>query len=113
MKLNKKQKRYLFTKMISKKDLVKLFETTNLDYLMSLNVEIGKKDSNGWRPLIVDKVKITNLNFDYYKEWEQVLDNINDYEQCQWCECWLHKSEMVFRKKGFTKLCNHCDCYLR
>lgn len=113
MKLNKKQKLYLFTEILDKDSLYKIFETADIDWLCSLEVKIEKPDKDGWRPLIVDGRHETSLNFDLYGErWNEILDNIEDYEYCQWCEEWFHKDEIIFRKRGFTRLCHQCNSYL-
>lgn len=112
MKLNVKQKKFLFTYMLSNSDKVKIFETTDLKWLCSQKVEIKNEDVHGWRELWCDGELVTTLNFATYKEWDEILNNIDDYEQCQWCEEWFPKDEMVFKKKGFTKLCHQCRSYL-
>ena len=113
MLLNKKQKRYLFTEILSKEDLIKLFETTDLKWLLSRKVKISEIDTHGWKPLIVDGEKITDLNFSQYGErWNEVLNNIDEWEQCQWCNEWLPLEELIKKRKGFTILCPHCRDYL-
>lgn len=113
MPLNKKQKQFLFTAILEKESLVKIFETTNLKWLCSQKVVIGKDDGHGWKPLIVNGVEETKLNFAMYGEfWNEVLENIEEWEQCQWCEEWFHKDEIIFRKRGFTRLCHQCRDYL-
>lgn len=112
MVLNQKQKKYVFTQILSKKDLVKLFETTNLEWLCKQKVEIKNEDAQGWKELWCDKELITKLNFPLCPGWQTALDDIDNMEQCQWCEDWFPKDEMVFKKKGFTKLCDICDRYL-
>ena len=111
--LNKKQKLFLFTEILDKESLVKIFETTDLKWLCSRKVVLGDYDDYGWRPLFVDGDEMTSLNFFNNPGWDEILNNIDDYEMCQWCNEWCHRDEMVFRKRGFTKLCDRCDRYLK
>lgn len=104
---------YLFTQILSKNDLIKLFETINLKWLCGQKVEIKNEDSHGWKELWCDKELITSINFPLNPGWQYDLDHIDEIEQCQWCEEWHPKDEMVFRRRGFTKLCSHCNDYLK
>lgn len=113
MLLNKKQKRFLFTEILNDEDKIKLFETTDLNWLLSLKIKI-KKGTLGWKSLVVDNEEITQLNFfKYGEEWNEVLNNIDDYEQCEWCKEWFKIDEMVNRSRGFKHLCHHCNDYLK
>ena len=113
MVLNKKQKMFVFTDVLSDEDKVKIFETTDIKWLTSQRVAIGKDDGHGWKPLIVNGEEMTLLNFKNNPGWQEVLDHIDEYEQCQWCGEWFLKDEMIIRKRGFTKLCDRCDYYLK
>lgn len=114
MVLNQKQKRYLFDVMFTKEDLVKIFETANIDYLVKQKITLkpNPKD-NHWQDLYWDKELYTSVNFsDYYEGHLDAIKNIENFEKCQWCGEWFERDEMVFRKRGFTKLCDHCNSYL-
>lgn len=113
MKLNKKQKLFLFTEMLSDSDKIKIFETNDLDWLCSQKCEIKNEDAYGWQELWCDGEMVTKLNFATYGvQWNEVLLNIDEYERCQWCEQWEIRDEIVFRKRGFTRLCRNCNTYL-
>lgn len=112
MVLNKKQKLYLFTAILDNESKVKIFETTDLNWLCKQKAKIGNKDDFGWRPLIINGEQITLLNFAQNPDWDEVLNDIDNWEQCQWCKEWFPCDEIIFAKKGFTKLCHHCKDYL-
>jgi hypothetical protein len=110
--LNKKQKRYLAKEMLGSVEMVKLFETNDFEWFAKQKIVIGEKDQYGWRPLIVNGEEITLLNFAYNPGWEYDLDHLDEMDECQWCEGWFDKDEMVYRRRGFTKLCKQCQSYL-
>ena len=107
MLLNKKQKLYLATEILGAREMVKIFETDSVEWLVKQKIIIREPDSYGWRALVVNGEEYTKLNFDYYKEWDEVLNNIDDYEQCEWCKEWFHKDE-IKKYKGF-KVCDRCQ----
>lgn len=109
MKLNKKQKLFLFTQVISNQDKVKIFETDDVDWLVSRNVEL-KEWYRGWKRLIVDGEEYTQLNFPNNPDWSEILDNIDDYNYCQWCGHWFPLDELTKLKKW--RLCDRCRTYL-
>lgn len=111
MVLNEKQKRYLFSNIMSKEDQVKIFETCDLEWLLKQKLDL-REDMYGWKGLYMDNEKQTILNFPNNPGWLYDLEHIDELYQCQWCNDWFEKDEMVFRKRGFTKLCSRCDSYL-
>lgn len=75
MKLNEKQKNYLFEKIFENnpQQIYKIFDTTSVNYLKKQKIEIKKPDVFGWRPLFVNGEEYTSLNFPYYPEWEEIF----------------------------------------
>ena len=109
--LNQRQKRYLFQHIISRADQVKIFETDDLEWLMKQKVEL-MNSAYGWKALYMNDEKYTILNFPNNPGWSEVLDNIDDYDECQWCNEWFPKDELIYQRRGFTVLCRRCRDYL-
>ena len=88
IKLTKKQKLYLFTQIIPESDLAKIFDITDIDYLVKQNITL--KDNNGWYDLYWDKDLYTYLNPNINTEMYDFMfsDELDDYEYCWWCREW-------------------------
>ena len=111
MLLTKKQKKFLFTEVMSKEDQVKIFETCDLEWLLNQKFRL-ENDLYGWKGIWLGKEKQTILNFPNNPGWQEVLDHIDEYEQCEWCELWFHKEdELVHYHKW--RLCDRCKSYLQ
>ena len=110
MTLNKKQKIFIFTHVLSKHDLVKIFETDNTDWLCKQKVAL-KDGVKGWKDLYMNGEMYTSLNFPQNPGWQTILDDIDEFDCCNWCEEWFSRDELVHPNKRWT-LCKQCYDYL-
>lgn len=110
MKLNQKQKLFIFTETMSKRDLVKIFETDDVEWLVKQKVEL-KEGFHGWKALFLDGEEYTQLNFPNNPGWNEVLNNIDEFDYCEWCEMWFEKSELHSYHR--FRLCDRCKSYLK
>lgn len=74
MKLNEKQKDFLFDTIINEpQEIYKIFDTISISYLKKQKLVLGKPDRYGWIPLIMNGEELTMLNFQVYgKEWDKI-----------------------------------------
>ena len=110
MKLNKKQKECLFQMVFSQADLMKIFDTTSIEWLVKQKVEIKDMDK-GWAPLLLNGEEYTQINFGLNPGWLDTIENIDEYGKCDWCEEWFGRDDLVRPNKHWT-LCERCYDYL-
>lgn len=105
MVLNKKLKKLIFTEAFSKADLMKIFDTTDVEWLVSQKVVL-KDDIGGWKKVFLNGEEYTSLNFTLDAYWIEIFNNIDDYRQCEWCEEWFLNDEIETYHRW--KVCHSC-----